>query len=148
MQQTILEVGALHLDVVGELEAPLEAAPGDAAAQELPLFFVGFLFARSGEGLLLDVDLELVLAEPGHRHGDPVLVVAKALNVIGGVGHAVGIKARSTVQKIEQSVEANGGTVEGGQIEVSHHESSLRSDCGYLPARKQRVRPAPRARQR
>src|SRR5262245_6084035 len=130
MQQAILEVGAFHLDVVGKLEAPLKAPPSDAAMQELSPLFVGSLFATYGEGLLLDIDFELVLTEPGHRHGDPVFVVAQALDVIGRVGDAVGIEAGSTVQKIEQAVEANSGTIKGGQIEVSHHESSLRSDCG------------------
>ena len=45
MQQAVLEVGALHLDVVGELEAPLEGARGDAAVQELALLVLGLLLA-------------------------------------------------------------------------------------------------------
>src|SRR5262249_32979998 len=117
-------------DVVGKLEAPLEAAPGNAAVQELPLLAVRLLLAAHRDGLLLHVDVELVLAETGHRHGDPVLVVAQALDVVGRIAHSVAIEARGAVQQIEQAVEANGRAIEGAEIKMSHHESSLRSDCG------------------
>ena len=45
MQQAVLEVGALDLDMVGELEAPLERAGGDAAMQELAFLLLGLLLA-------------------------------------------------------------------------------------------------------
>src|SRR5262245_40599900 len=137
IEQAVLKVGALHFDVVGKLEAPLEAAPGNASVQELPLFAVRLLFAAHREGLFLHVDVELVLAETGHGHGDPVLVVTQALDVVGRIAHPVAIKTRSAVQQIEQAVEANGRAIEGAEIKMSHHESSLRSDCGSLPAHQQ-----------
>ena len=46
MQQAVLEIGALDLDVVGELEAALEGTRGDAAMQERALLVVGLLLRR------------------------------------------------------------------------------------------------------
>lgn len=43
VQKAVLEIGALHLDVVGELEAALEGTRGDAAMQEIALLAVGLL---------------------------------------------------------------------------------------------------------
>ena len=37
-------------------------------------------------------------------------------------------------QHVEQAVEADGGAIEGGKIDVSHHKSSIRSDVCQLPA--------------
>src|SRR5262245_53951698 len=128
MQQTVLELGALHLDVVGELEAALEGSGGDAAVQELALLVLGLLLGADGEHLLLDVDVELVLAEAGHRHADPVLVVGEPLDVVGRVGGRAAVDAGYGVEQVEEPVEADGGAIEGGKIDVSHHKSSFRSD--------------------
>ena len=38
MQESVLEARALHLDVVGELEAALEGARGDAAIKDIAAF--------------------------------------------------------------------------------------------------------------
>src|SRR5689334_4840880 len=62
------------LHVIGEAEAPLERAPGDAAVQvtvaALLLFFLVRL-ARHQEGVLLNSDIEFGRGEPGHGHGQP-----------------------------------------------------------------------------
>src|SRR5712691_11428186 len=51
MEQAVLELGALDLDVVGELEAPLERARRDAAVQELAPLLLGLLLAADVEHL-------------------------------------------------------------------------------------------------
>ena len=47
MQETVLEVGTLDLHVIGKLETPLKAAPGNAAMEELSPLVVGFLVAAN-----------------------------------------------------------------------------------------------------
>ena len=143
MQQAVLQVGALHLDMVGELEAPLERASRDAAVQELTLLLLGLLLTLDVEDLLLDVDLQLILAEAGDRHGDAVLVLAEPLDVVRRVCGRPCVEPGNRVEHVEQPVEADGGAIEGGKIDLSHHKSSLGSDVvlsarllepGNLPA--------------
>src|SRR5262245_49314936 len=50
VQETVLEVGALDLHVVGKLETPLETAPSNAPMQELALLVLRFLFAADSKG--------------------------------------------------------------------------------------------------
>src|SRR5262245_11111601 len=134
MEQAVLDAGALHLDVIGELETALEVARGDAAVQELALLLLGLLGAGDGERLLLDVDAELVLAEAGHRHGNAVLVIAEPLDVVRRVARRGLVEPGHRVEQVEQAVEADGGAIEGGKIDGSHHRSSFRSDvCLCLP---------------
>src|SRR5262249_53686440 len=63
VEQSILQLRALDLDMLSELEAPLERARGDAAVQVLGLLPFGLLLAVNGQELLLDIDLQLVFAE-------------------------------------------------------------------------------------
>src|SRR4051812_47781402 len=83
MEQAVVEAGADDLDVVGELEAALEGAAGDAAIEVGALLLLLGL-AGDHKRVLLDDDLEVVLAEPGDRHGQPVGVFAGVLDVVGG----------------------------------------------------------------
>ena len=55
VKQAVLQRRALHFDVVGELEAALEGARGDAAIEELAflLLLAGLLLALHGEHVLL-----------------------------------------------------------------------------------------------
>src|SRR5262249_18273007 len=132
VQQAVLEVGALDLDVIGELEAPLEGACGDASVQELTTLVLGLLLTADVEDLLLDVDLQLVLGEASNRHGDLVLVVGESLDVVGRIRGSAGVEAGHGVQQIEQPVEADRGAIEGGKIDLVHHKSSCGSDVVHL----------------
>ena len=67
---------------------------------------------------LFHLDLELVLVEAGDRHGDAVLVIAEALDVVGRV--SVGIDAADAVHQLGETVEADRRTVEGSKVELSH----------------------------
>src|SRR5690606_9811978 len=120
VEQAVLEVGALHLDVVGKLEATLEAARGDAVVQVLALLILRLLGAGDGERLLLHVDADLVLPEAGDRHGDAVLVLAQPLDVVGRVAGRALIEPGHRVDEFEQPVEADGGAIKGGKIDGSH----------------------------
>src|SRR5882757_9833110 len=75
VQQPVHQRRAADLDVVGQLEATLEGAPGDAAMQEGPallLLLGGSRLGADGQRALGGHDLDLVFAEAGHRHGDAV----------------------------------------------------------------------------
>ena len=124
MEQTVLQVGTLDLDMVGQLEAALEGARRDAAMQELSVLVGGLFLALHRQCLFLDLDVDLELAEAGDRHGDPVLVVAEALDVIGRISGRRRCRSRKRRRAADQPVEANGRTIQGGKIEVSHHRFS------------------------
>ncbi len=67
----------------------------------------GFFTPLDEQRRLLDLDVELVLAEAGDRHGDAVLVIAEPLDVVGRV--AVGIEpptlSRSWASRSKPTVE-------------------------------------------
>ena len=136
MEQAVLQVGALDLDMVGQLEAPLERAGRDAAVQELASLVLGLLLAADVESLLLDVDLQLILAEARHRHGNAVLVLAEPLDVVGRVDVGLRLEAGPGAQQIEQAVKADGGAIERGKIDVSHHKSSYQKRPAFLSAQR------------
>src|SRR5439155_18942129 len=77
-QQPVLHVSTPDFDMVGELEAALESARCDAAVEERALLIRFFLLASDRESVLLHLDLDVFLAEPGDRHGDAVLILGKA----------------------------------------------------------------------
>ena len=66
MQEAVLQRRALHLDEIGKLEHALEGARRDALIQGLAgfLFGLGLLLAADGEGVFLQLDVELRLAKP------------------------------------------------------------------------------------
>ena len=85
VKQAILQRSALHLDVVGELEATLESALGDAAVQDFGLLraLVLGLLGLDGQRVLARLDRELILAKAGNGHGDAIGVLAGSLDVVG-----------------------------------------------------------------
>lgn len=123
MQEAVLEGRALDLDEVGELEGPLEGARGDALIEHLALLLVLNLrfLAADGQGVLLGLDRQLGLGEAGDREGDPIAVFAGALDIVGRVGRTLTIISRHLVEQRNQTVEADGGTIERGKIESRAH---------------------------
>src|SRR5690606_15658519 len=67
VQQAVAELGAFHLDMVGELEAALEGAAGNAAIQDLALVGLAILTALAlhGQHVLVYLDAEVLVAETG-----------------------------------------------------------------------------------
>ena len=74
----------LDLDVVGQVELPLEVAGRDAAIQELALGFLG-LAAFDGDDVLLCSDRDFIGRETRNRQRDLVTVFREAFDVVGRV---------------------------------------------------------------
>ena len=119
--------------MVGQLEAALEAPRRDAAIEVLHLFALGRgLLAADRQAVLLDGDVEVVLGEARHRHGDAVVVVADLFDVVGRIAVAV-VEAGLRVQQIHHAVETDGGAHKGGEINTSHSHILLLSNMVELP---------------
>src|SRR5690606_8234031 len=114
-QEAVDESRAFNSHVVGELEATLERASGNAAMQILRILVGGFA-ARHEKHVLLLRDGKLVFAEAGHRHGDAVVVFVSLCDVIGRpVVDA--LDAAGGLQRIDQTVEADARPEQGRKIE-------------------------------
>ena len=110
--------------VVGELEAALEGAGGDAAVQDRGLVLGLRLAAGHDELAVAGLDRELVLGEAGHREGDAVGILAGLLDVVGRVGVRADVGRHHLVEDRREPVEADGRTVERSEIKVTHGASS------------------------
>jgi molecular chaperone IbpA len=122
-KQAVGELGARHPDEVGELEAALERAGGDADMQEIAVAAAILALSRDHQHVLLRRDVDLVALEPGDGERDPVAVVAQLLDVEGRIIVLFG--AVRALQEIEQSVEADGRAAIGGKVETGHVMSSI-----------------------
>ena len=119
MQEPIYEVGTLDLNVVRKLEPPLKAPSSNAVVQERALLVVGLFFTANGQSGLLHLDLKLILVETGNSHGDTVLVLTKAFDIVGRIAR-IGINTTHRVEQLRKTIESDGGTIKGGKIELSH----------------------------
>src|SRR5262245_26784837 len=128
MQQAVLHGGTLDHDMIGELEPALEASRRDAAMEERGVLMLGAFFAADGKGILLHLDGEVALAETGNGHADAILVFADALDIVGRVARGLAVETRERIEQRAEPVEADGGAIKWGKIEVPHDTSSLRSD--------------------
>ena len=133
MQQAVLQVCRFHFNMVGQLKPALERACRNPAMQECAFRRLGRLGAGHRQGAFLDLDLDLGLGKTRDGHRDPVVGIAEALDIVGRIGRAVGITARHAVEHLYQPVEANGGTIEGGEIKRTHGKFSLRSNFTGCP---------------
>ena len=88
VQQAVLERGSGHLDAVGQHEAALELARGDAAVQEGAALGVVGLAAADHQLVVLQGDREVVLGEAGDGEGDPVAALVALLDVVGRIAVA------------------------------------------------------------
>ena len=102
MQEPVLELGALDLDEIGELEYAFERARRNALVQDFAgvLFRLALLFAADRERVFLQFDIELVLAEAGNRDRDAVGVLAGPLDIVGRIGRG-GINRAGLVEQVE-----------------------------------------------
>ena len=106
--------------MVGELEAALEVAAGNAAIEILPLVLAVLLgLAGDQELVLLLGDVELGLAEARHGHHDTVGVVARLLDVVRGIAVGAGL-AGHRIEQVEHAVEADGGAIKRRIVERTH----------------------------
>ena len=131
MQQAVLQVRAIDHDVVGEHEAALERAAGDAAIQHLT--FLPSLLDPAGhhQRVVLHDQVQFLRPEPGHRHGQAVGVLAGLLDVVGRVARCVR-RRTSRVHQTGQPVETDGGTEQRSKIESRHGRTSCFSKVTML----------------
>ena len=98
--------------MVGKLEDALKSAGSDALIEHLAvLFFLDLLGALDRERIFFHLDRKLVFAEAGNRDGYSVIVLTRALDIVGRVARS----RLETVQHGKQTVEADGGTIKGEQ---------------------------------
>ncbi|MBB4508427.1 hypothetical protein GGE48_004434 [Rhizobium leguminosarum] len=123
-ENTVGQRSILDPHVVGELEATLECAPGDAAVQVLAVLFFGPLTLHH-ENVPLLRDVEVGLGEAGNRHLDSVVVFADLDDVIRRPA-IDRLQALRIVQEIEDPVEADAGPVKGCEVKFVSHSHILR----------------------
>ena len=106
--------------MIGELEAALEGALGNAAVKIL-VFLSRFvlLLALDRQRMFARFDRQFTLIETGHRHGDAIGVFAGAFDVVGRIGLGL-IGLAEAVEHGEEAIKADGGAIEGGEIDVTH----------------------------
>jgi hypothetical protein len=105
LQQAVVERGVLDLNVVSQVELPLELPGRDAAVQEFALGLIG-LVAFDRHDVLLGRDRDFVGREAGHRQRDLVPVFADTFDVVGRV--VVLRRALGGFREVEKAVETDG----------------------------------------
>src|SRR5262249_5487016 len=125
VQQTILQRRTLDLDVVGELEAPLEGTSRDALIEHLAGPVALAPLAADREGVLLHLDRQIFLGEASDRDSHAISVLVGALDIVGRVTGSRSVNAADLVEQREQPVKPDSGTIEGSKIECTHGISSL-----------------------
>src|SRR3954468_4672421 len=129
VQEAVLQRRARHLDAVSKLEPALEAARRDALIQNVGLaLFRSLLLAANRESVLLHLDRKVLIGEAGDRDGNPVSVLAGALDVVGRV-RGSRIDADQLIEHREQAVEPDRVAVQRSEIELSHGISSYEATC-------------------
>jgi hypothetical protein len=119
VEQTVHELRAAHLDVVGELEAALEGTAGDAAIEVAAFLLAVLDLAGHDQGVLLGGDRQIVGREAGNRHTDAIGVLIQRFDVVRGVATRL-IVAQGRIHQPADAVEADGGTEKGGKVESRH----------------------------
>ena len=56
----------------------------------------------------LRLDVEIALAEAGHGHRDAVLVLADALDIVGGIAWGIAFERRKRIPQRAKPIEADG----------------------------------------
>ncbi len=82
-QQSVLEAGTRHLDVVGKSETPFKGAGGDAAMDVVRTVIIT-LRAAHDELVLLRGDVDLVPGEARYSQTDPEAVLVTLTRSNGG----------------------------------------------------------------
>src|SRR6516162_1728772 len=119
-EQTVGQLRAHDLDVIGELEAALEGAAGDAAIEELLLLGRLLLLARDEQRIGLLGDREVALGEARHRHDDAIGVIARLLDVVGRIAEGGVIDPSGRIQQTGKAVETDGRPEQRAEIESLH----------------------------
>src|SRR5579872_3285965 len=116
-QQSILQIRALHLDMVGKREAALERAVGDAAIDEIAVLALILLRLAAGddEHVLLGGNVDLVGLESRNSKLDAIIVLA-LLDQVERRIIFLRLAERAVLEHVEQPIEANGGAPERRKV--------------------------------
>ena len=110
---------ALHLDIVRQVELPLEMPGRDPPVEELALGLFG-LAAFDRDHVLLGRDRDLVRREARHRQRDLVTVVGEAFDVVGRITFFRGPLGR--LGEVEQAIETDGRSEQGREVVSAHSQ--------------------------
>ena len=119
LEQAVVEGRALHLDVVRQVELPLEMPGGDSAIEELALGLFG-LAAFDGDDVLLGGDRDFFGRETGDRQRDLVTVFGQPFDVVGGIAFVGG--PLGCLGEVEQSIETDGRSEQRREIVSAHSQ--------------------------
>src|SRR5437868_5162757 len=124
-EQTVLDVRATDLDMVGQREAPLERAGRNPAIDVVVALLFGFVLLAAGndQHVLLGRDVELVGLEPRDRQLDSIIIIAELDQVERRI-ILLALPERVVLEHVEQPVEADGGAPERRKIESTTHGMS------------------------
>jgi hypothetical protein len=127
-EQAVVEAGARHRHIIGEVEATLERTVGDATMHELALFALDLgLLAGDDQLVGLRRHVDLVGREAGDGDRDAIGVFTATLDVVRRV-IVDGDIARGRFEQVEQAVEPDGAAAIGGEIEIGTHGQSFQSN--------------------
>src|ERR1700688_3784452 len=119
LQKAIIKRGAPHLDIVGEIELPLEGPGRNTPIQIFMLGIVG-LVALDGDHVFPGCHRDLVGRKAGNRERNLVAVVAKPFDVVGGIIVLAG--ALGGFNEVEKAVETDGRTPKGREVVSAHSQ--------------------------
>ena len=111
MQETVLQIGTVDPHIVGQLVGAFEVAVGDATMQVLAVGDVGIFSTDDLEQVFLGLDVDFLGTEACDSQGNPVLVLARRLDVVRRV--TASVRAVGRFERTGQSVESDSGTKQG-----------------------------------
>src|SRR4051812_31867994 len=125
VQETVLQRRALYLDEIGKLEYALKSARRDALIEHLAggLVVLGLLLTANRQGVFLRLDRQVSLGKARDGYRDTVVVLAGPLDIVGRVTGSGAFG--DLIEEGKQTVETDGGPIEGSKIESTHVISSL-----------------------
>src|SRR3954454_23722546 len=119
LEQAVLERGAVHLNIIGQVKLPLERPRGNAPV-EIFAFGPVRLVSLDGHRVLLGRHRDLVGCKARNRKRNLVAILADAFDVVGGVVVLAGTLCR--FNEVEKAVETNGRTPQGREVVSAHSQ--------------------------
>ena len=122
MQQSVFHGCAANFDEIRQLETAFKITPGNAAMQVFNTITAFFrVGAADDQDMFMDRHVQLIFAETGHGHGNPVDVVTVFFNIVRGpVGLVIKAASHHAVDQVGHAVKADGGPENRGQIKCIH----------------------------
>src|SRR4051794_32043661 len=119
LQQAVLERGAVHLNIIGQVKLPLERPRGNAPV-EIFAFGSVRLISLDGHRVLLGSHRDFVGCKARNRKRNLVAILAETFDVVGRIVVLAGTLCR--FNEVEKAVEANGRTPQGGEVVSAHSQ--------------------------